>query len=49
MYGYKQGDNIRLETRRGQQSFRIAAIVVDFYNRGFVIEGNWKDMRAISG
>jgi len=49
MYGYKQGDVIRLETRRGQQDFTIAAIVVDFYNRGFVIEGNWKDMRRYFG
>jgi putative ABC transport system permease protein len=27
------------------QSFEIAAIVVDFYNQGMVIDGSWNDMR----
>ncbi len=48
-YGLKQGDTIRLETRRGAQDFEIAAVVVDFYNRGFVIQGSWKDMRRYFG
>jgi putative ABC transport system permease protein len=44
-YGLEQGDSVRLETRRGQRDFEVAAVVVDFYDRGMVIEGSWKDMR----
>ena len=44
-YGLKQGDTIRLETRRGKRDFEVVAVVVDFYNRGLVIEGSWQDMR----
>ena len=48
-YGLKQGDTIRLDTRRGQRDFEIAAVVVDFMDRGMVIEGSWKDMRRYFG
>jgi len=48
-YGLKQGDAIRLETRRGEQDFEVAAVVVDYYNHGLVIEGSWKDMRRYFG
>ncbi len=44
-YGLAQGDTIRLETRRGEREFEIAGVVVDFYNRGMVIQGSWRDMR----
>jgi putative ABC transport system permease protein len=44
-YGLGQGDSIRLETRRGERDFEIAGVVVDFYNRGMVIQGSWRDMR----
>jgi putative ABC transport system permease protein len=44
-YELKQGDTIRLETRRGKRDFEVVAVVVDFYNRGLVIEGSWQDMR----
>jgi len=44
-YGLKQGDTIRLKTRRGQRDFEVAAVVVDYYNQGIVIQGSWKDMR----
>lgn len=47
--GLKQGDTIRLETRRGAHDFEIVAVVVDFYNQGIVIEGSWKDMRRYFG
>ncbi len=49
MYGLKQGDTIRLETRRGQHDFYVAAVVVDFYDRGMVLEGSWRDMRRYFG
>jgi putative ABC transport system permease protein len=45
LHGLEQGDTIRLETRRGERDFQIAAIVVDFYNHGNVIEGSRRDMR----
>jgi putative ABC transport system permease protein len=44
-YGLGQGDSIRLETRSGERDFEIAGVVVDFYNRGMVIQGSWRDMR----
>jgi putative ABC transport system permease protein len=44
-YGFRQGDTIRLKTRRGELDFEVAAVVVDYYNQGIVIEGTWKDMR----
>ncbi len=44
-YDLGQGDTIRLETRRGAQDFKIAAIVVDFFNEGLVVQGSWKDLR----
>jgi len=44
-YGLGAGDTIRLATRRGDRDFQIAAVVVDFYNQGLVIQGSWKDLR----
>ncbi|MGD9002568.1 MAG: ABC transporter permease, partial [Anaerolineae bacterium] len=44
-YGLGQGDVVRLETRSGERDFEIAGVVVDFYNRGMVIQGSWRDMR----
>lgn len=49
MYGLGQGDTIRLETRRGQHDLTVAAVVVDFYDRGMVLEGSWRDMRRYFG
>jgi putative ABC transport system permease protein len=44
-YGLGQGDVIRLETRSGERDFEIAGVVVDFYDRGMVVQGSWRDMR----
>jgi len=44
-YGLEQGGTIRLKTRRGDRDFTIAAVVVDFYNQGLVVQGSWRDMR----
>jgi len=49
MYGLKQGDTVTLQTRRGQQDFRVGAVVVDYFNRGYVISGSWEDMRRYFG
>jgi len=48
-YGLRQGDKIALNTRRGQRDFEIAAVVVDYYNQGLVIQGSRKDMRRYFG
>ena len=44
-YGLDSGDQISLRTRSGFHNFNIAAIVVDFYNQGLVVQGSWDDMR----
>jgi putative ABC transport system permease protein len=42
--GLQPGDSILLKTRGGERQFTVAAVVVDFYNQGFVIDGSWQDM-----
>lgn len=48
-YDLRQGDTIRLATRRGERAFEIAAVVVDFYNQGMVIQASWKDLQRYFG
>jgi len=38
------GDTIRLKTRRGLTNFQVAGVVVDFFNQGLVIQGDWNTM-----
>ncbi|MBN1452473.1 MAG: FtsX-like permease family protein [Anaerolineales bacterium] len=44
-YNLTPGGIISLKTRRGYKDFEIAGVVVDFYNQGLVVQGNWEDMR----
>ena len=44
LYGLSVGDKLQLQTKSGPRPFEVAAIVVDFYNQGMVIEGSWRDM-----
>ena len=44
-YGLTTGDSITLRTSVGLSKFLIAAVVVDFYNQGLVVQGSWEDMR----
>jgi putative ABC transport system permease protein len=44
-YDLSAGDSITLRTRLGYQEFRVAGVVVDFYNRGLEIQGNWDTMQ----
>ncbi|MCB8988913.1 MAG: ABC transporter permease [Ardenticatenaceae bacterium] len=44
-YNLQPGDDVQLFTKTGWQPFKIAAVVVDFYNQGMVIDGSWSDMR----
>ncbi|HNS50779.1 MAG TPA: FtsX-like permease family protein [Anaerolineae bacterium] len=48
-YDLVPGDTIRLETRRGQRDFEVGAIVSEFNDRGFALEGSWKDLRRYFG
>ena len=43
-YGLQAGDEAVLVTKLGERSFKIAAVVVDYYNQGLVINGGWNDM-----
>ena len=43
-YGLQPGDELTLLTRTGRRQFRIAAVVMDYYNQGLVIDGSWLDM-----
>lgn len=44
-YSLKTDDLVNLRTRSGFKSFKVAAVVVDFYNQGLVVQGGWNDMR----
>jgi putative ABC transport system permease protein len=44
-YNLAPGDVVRLRTRTGYKEFDVIAVVVDFYNQGLVVQGNWDDMR----
>lgn len=44
-YGLAAGDVFWLKTRQGARPFRIAAVVMDFYNQDMVVTGSWADMR----
>jgi putative ABC transport system permease protein len=44
-YGMGLGDQLGVQTRRGLRYFEVAGIVVDYFDQGMVIEGNWRDMR----
>jgi putative ABC transport system permease protein len=44
-FGLSPGETISLKTRRGYREFRIAGVVVDFYNQGLVVQGGWDTMR----
>lgn len=43
-YGLNAGDTVTLVTKLGERPFKVAAVVVDYYNQGMVINGNWSDM-----
>jgi len=44
-YGWQPGDQVTLKTRSGAHAFTVAAVVVDFFNQGLVVTGNWNDLR----
>ena len=44
LYDIQTGDTIYIKTKTGLQPFQVAAVVVDFYNQGYVITTSWSDM-----
>ena len=44
-YGLQIGEYMPLRTQSGVKPFYIANVVVDFYNEGLVVIGNWHIMR----
>jgi putative ABC transport system permease protein len=44
-YSIQPGDAITLLTRTGKRQFQIAAVVMDYYNQGLVVDGSWMDMQ----
>jgi putative ABC transport system permease protein len=48
-YGLTAGDRLRLETRRGEQDFRVAGVVVDFTSQGYVVNGTRADLARYLG
>jgi putative ABC transport system permease protein len=48
-YNLATGDSLRLETRRGEQDFRVAGVVVDFTSQGYVINGTRADLARYYG
>jgi putative ABC transport system permease protein len=48
-YGLTTGDKLRLETRRGEQDFQIAGVVVDFTSQGYVVNGTRADLARYFG
>jgi len=45
LYDIQQGDTIMIKTRTGNRPFRVAAVVVDFYQQGYVITIGWTNMK----
>jgi len=45
----KQGDTIRLNTRRGPSDFEVAGVIVTFVAQGSTVTGSWEDMRRYWG
>lgn len=43
-YGLKPGDQMKLATREGEKEFRVAAVVLDFFNQGLGVTGSWADL-----
>jgi putative ABC transport system permease protein len=44
-YGLSLGNTVSLKARGGYKDFLVVGIVVDFYNQGLVVQGDWETMR----
>lgn len=48
-FDLNRGDTFTLATRRGQRSFRVAGVVVDFSSQGYVVNGSRADLARYYG
>lgn len=44
-FGIKTGDRLKIKTLENEQEFKVAGVILDFYNQGLVVTGNWSDMK----
>jgi putative ABC transport system permease protein len=44
-YNLDPGDSVRLRTNSGVHAFKVAAVVIDYYNQGLSMQVSWNDMR----
>lgn len=44
LYDLEPGDIMLLRTKTGIHPFQVAAVVVDFFNEGYVVTGSWSNM-----
>ncbi len=45
LFDAQQGDTVMIRTRTGYHPFHVAAVVVDFYQQGYVATLSWSNMR----
>jgi len=43
-FGIEPGDSLLIKTLDNEQEFKVAGVILDFYNQGLVVTGNWSDM-----
>ncbi|HAM63899.1 MAG TPA: hypothetical protein DCP62_09765 [Erysipelotrichaceae bacterium] len=43
------GDTLRIKTLENEQTVKVAGIILDFYNQGLTVTGNWSDMERWFG
>lgn len=48
-YGLLEGDQLKLQTRQGEETFAVAGVILDFFNQGMSVTGNWADLEASFG
>jgi putative ABC transport system permease protein len=46
-FGLKPGDEMTIRTRDSEKAFKVAAVVLDFFNQGLVVTGSSADLAAL--
>jgi len=46
-FGINPGDSLMIKTLDKEQEFQVAGVILDFYNQGLVVTGNWSDMKRL--
>lgn len=45
LYDLQPGDTVFIRTRTGDRPFQVAAVVIDFYNQGYVVTMGWSNLK----